>query len=207
MSYEEPDYTVIYKEGGVEYREYAPYLVAETVIENVEDYKDAGNEGFRRLFGYITGNNRTQSEISMTVPVQQTSVNQKIAMTVPVQQTDAADGWRVAFTLPAKFTVETAPVPTDARIQVREVPGRTVAVLRYSGRWTESNFSKNQAALRAELEQGGIDAVGEMQSAVYNAPFTPPFMRRNEVMVEVNRVPESIETLAAEEFAVGGAGY
>ena len=207
MSYEEPDYSVIYKEGEIEYREYAPYLVAETVIENVEDYKDAGNEGFRRLFRYITGNNRTQSEISMTVPVQQTSVNQKIAMTVPVQQTNAADGWRLAFTLPAKFTMETAPVPTDARIQVREVPGRTVAVLRYSGRWTESNFSKKQSALRAELERGGIDAVGEVQSAVYNAPFTPPFMRRNEVMVEVNRVPESRKTLAAEEFSVGRAGY
>jgi hypothetical protein len=207
MSYEEPDYMVIYKEGEIEYREYAPYLVAETVIENVEDYKDAGNEGFRRLFGYITGNNRTQSEISMTVPVQQTPINQKIAMTVPVQQTNAADGWRLAFTLPAKFKMETAPVPTDARIQVREVPGRTVAVLRYSGRWTESNFSKKQSTLRAELERSGIAAVGEMQSAVYNAPFTPPFMRRNEVMVEVNRVPESPETLAAEEIAVGGAGY
>lgn len=205
MSYEEPDYTVIHKEGDIEYREYTPYLVAETVIENVDGYKDAGNEGFRRLFRYITGSNRTQAEITMTVPVQQTPVSEKIAMTVPVQQTGAGDGWKLAFTLPANFTMQTAPVPTDSRITVREVPGRTMAVLRYSGRWTESNFTQKKSALRAALEQDGIENIGEMQSAVYNAPFTLPFMRRNEVMVEVNRAPSANQSLASEQFAVGSA--
>lgn len=206
MSYEEPDYTVIYKDGDVEYREYAPYLVAETVIEDEDGYKDAGNEGFRRLFRYISGNNRSQSEISMTVPVQQTPASEKIAMTVPVQQTDATGGWSLAFTLPSKYTLETAPVPKDSRIQIREVPGRTMAVLRYSGRWTERNFTRKRSTLRDALERHDIESIGQMQSAVYNGPFTPPFLRRNEVMVEVERAPLVMENVASEKLA-GGSSY
>lgn len=207
MSYEETDYTVVYKEGAIEYREYAPHLLAETVIESSDDYKRAGNEGFRRLFRYITGSNRTQSKITMTVPVQQTPVSEKIAMTAPVQQSASANGWKLAFTLPADYSIQTAPVPNDSRIAVREVPGRTMAVLRYSGRWTESNFTKKQSALQTLLDQNDIETIGEMQSAVYNAPFTPPFMRRNEVMVEVNRVPDVTEAVAAEQFSVDSASY
>ena len=168
MSYEEPDYKVIYKDGDIEYREYAPYLIAETVIENEDDYKDAGNEGFRRLFRYITGNNRSQSEISMTVPVQQAPASEKIAMTVPVQQADAANGWSLSFTLPSNYTMQSAPVPADSRIRVREVPGRTMAVLRYSGRWTERNFTRKKSMLREALERNDIESIGDMQSAVYN---------------------------------------
>ena len=203
MAYEEPDYTVVYKDGDVEFREYAPYLIAETIIENVDDYKDAGNEGFRRLFRYITGNNRSQSEISMTVPVQQTPVSEKIAMTVPVQQANAADGWALSFTLPSNYTFETAPTPVDSRIRIREVSGRTMAVLRYSGRWTERNFDKKSSNLLEVLDDSGVEVIGEMQSAVYNAPFTLPFLRRNEVMVEVNRVPTGEERLATENMAAG----
>lgn len=190
MSYEEPDYTVIYKDGDIEYRQYSPYLIAETVIDNEDDYKDAGNEGFRRLFRYITGNNRSQSEISMTVPVQQTPASEKIAMTVPVQQADSSNGWSLSFTLPSKYTMETVPVPTDSRIRIREVPSRTMAVLSYSGRWTESNFTKKKSVLQGALQSNDIQSVGAMQSAVYNGPFTPPFLRRNEVMVQVNRLPD-----------------
>jgi hypothetical protein len=202
MSYEEPDYTVIYEDGDIEYREYAPYLIAETIMANEDGYKDAGNEGFRRLFRYITGNNRSQSDISMTVPVQQTQVSEKIAMTVPVQQTDSNQGWSLAFTLPSTYTMETAPVPADSRIQVREVPRRIMAVLRYSGRWTEKNFTRKTSVLRAALEQHDVESIGEVQSAVYNGPFTPPFLRRNEVMVEVHRVPDSTERLATEDAVV-----
>jgi hypothetical protein len=203
MSLEQPDYTVAYKDGDVEYRQYDSYLVAETVIENVEDYNDAGNEGFRRLFRYITGSNRNQSKIAMTAPVQQDPVSEKIAMTTPVQQTNAAGGWRVAFMLPTKYSMETAPAPTDPRVRIREVPGRMMAVLRYSGRWTESNFNKRKAALRAALSESDIETVGEMQSAVYNPPYTPPFLRRNEVMIEVMESPQARTSRAAEYLALG----
>lgn len=193
MSYEQPDYTVVYKDGNVEYRQYDPYLVSETIINQSEGYKDAGNEGFRRLFRYITGANEGQSKIAMTSPVQQGASDEKssekIAMTTPVHQGAAAEGWSVAFMLPAEYTLETAPQPTDPRVRVREVPGRLMAVLRFSGRWTERNFMKKQAALSEELTAQNVNIVGEMESAYYNAPFSLPFLRRNEVMVEVNRLP------------------
>lgn len=187
---EKPGYSVVYESGNIEYRQYEPYLVSETVIEQARDYKAAGNEGFRRLFRYISGANSGQNKISMTVPVAQTESSQKIAMTVPVQQTEAAAGWRVAFMLPSEYTLETAPQPTDDRVKIRAVPGRLTAVLRYSGRWTESNYQEKRAALLAALEQASITPIGEVQSAQYAPPSTPPFLRRNEVLVEIDRLPE-----------------
>jgi hypothetical protein len=201
MSLEQPDYTVIYKDGNIEYRQYEPYLVSETLIENTGEYNDAGNEGFRRLFRYISGANESQAKISMTAPVAQTPSSEKIAMTVPVQQGESAEGWRVAFMLPSQFTMETAPVPTDDRVQIRAMPGRLMAVLRYSGRWTDSNFEKKKSLLGAAVDVQSIDRIGEFQSAFYNPPFTPPFMRRNEVMVEVNRMPAAVDRMAGNPLA------
>ena len=187
---EKPVYTVLYKSGDIEYRQYSPYLVAEAVIEQAKGYKAAGNEGFRRLFRYISGANAGEAKISMTVPVAQTENSQKIAMTAPVQQTEAAEGWGVAFMLPSEYTLETAPQPTDSRISIRAVPGKLTAVLRYSGRWTERNYLEKRAALLEALEQESITPVGEVQSAQYAPPATPPFLRRNEVLVEVDRLPD-----------------
>ena len=133
MSLEQPDYTVIHREGDVEYRQYDSYLVSETVIENAGSYEAAGNEGFRRLFRYISGGNDSRAKIAMTAPVEQSQGrgSEKIAMTVPVQQSNSAEGWRVAFMLPSKYTLETAPQPRDPRVRVREVPGRLIAALRF----------------------------------------------------------------------------
>jgi hypothetical protein len=187
---EKPAYRVVHERGGIEYRQYEPYLVSETVIEGARDYKAAGNEGFRRLFRYISGANAGESKIAMTVPVAQTESSQKIAMTAPVQQTEAAEGWRVAFMLPSEYTLETAPQPADSRVKIRAVPARLVAVLRYSGRWTERNYTEKRAALLEALKQESITPVGEVQSAQYAPPATPPFLRRNEVLVEIDRLPD-----------------
>lgn len=194
MSYEQPDYTVVYTDGDVEYRQYEPYLVSETVIRNADGYKDAGNEGFRRLFRYITGANKSQAKVAMTAPVQQApsqKQGEKISMTVPVQQAESSEGWRVAFMLPTEFTLETAPVPTDERVYIREVPGRLMAVNKFSGRWTEANYLKNEAELRKNLDAENVSATGAMERAAYDAPYILPFMRRNEVMVAVNRLPQT----------------
>jgi hypothetical protein len=159
------------------------------VIDAAENYKEAGDEGFRRLFGYISGGNAGQSKIAMTVPVAQTTASEKIAMTAPVQQTQAEDGWRVAFMLPTEYTLDTAPQPNDPRVAIREVPGRLTAALRFSGRWTEDNFAKKRVLLLDALEQASVTPAGEVQSAFYNAPFSLPFLRRNEVMVEIEALP------------------
>ena len=201
MSLEQPEYTVIYKDGDIEYRQYEPYLVSETIIDSASDYQAAGTEGFRRLFRYITGANEGRQKIAMTAPVAQAK-GEKIAMTVPVQQADSAAGWSVAFMLPSQYTLDDAPVPTDSRVHVRQVPGRLMAVIRYSGRWTERNYADKSAALQKALQEVSVTPLGSMHSALYNAPYTPPFMRRNEIMVEVNRLPaEAGKRMEAHQLA------
>ena len=204
MSLEQPDYTVVYQQGDIEFRQYSPYLVTETVVSDRSSYKAAANEGFRRLFRYISGDNRSQAEIAMTKPVQQANSQaegEEVAMTAPVQYTRGEDSYRVSFVLPGKYTLETAPVPLDPRVRTVQVPGRMMAVVRYSGRWTQSNFDRYQKQLVTELEQLGVDAIGSTESAYYNAPFVPPFLRRNEVMVEVDRLPSVATDVAADKLA------
>jgi hypothetical protein len=201
MSYEQPDYTVIYTDGEIEYRQYEPYLVSETVITNSDDYRDAGNEGFRRLFRYIAGDNQARAKIAMTAPVQQApsqTRSEKIAMTAPVQQSASEQGWTVSFMLPTEYTAETAPVPVDKRVYIREVPGRLMAVSTFAGRWTERNFAKYESELRDAIAAEGILAVGAVERAAYNAPYTLPFLRRNEVMLAVDRLPHESQSAGRE---------
>lgn len=188
LGFEKPEYTLVYSDGDIEYRQYESYLVSESVVvEHNGQYKQAGEEGVNRLLSYIRGDNQNAEEGS-----------EKISMTLPIEQTMAPEGWRVTLMLPGKYTLETAPKPTDPRVRVREVPGRLMAVLRYSGRWTEKNFSGKMSELRKAVESQSVETVGEMQTALYNPPITPPFMRRNEVMVEVNNLPEA----AADQLAI-----
>jgi len=189
MSYEEPQYTVVRSDGDFEYRQYESHRVSETLITGARDADAASSEGFRRLFAYITGANTQQSKISMTVPVSQ-GASEKISMTVPVQQSAAETGWRVSFVLPSRFTLETAPVPTDKRVYVREVPGRLMVVLRFAGRWTETNYARHEQELADYIAAQGLTAVGTVERAVYNAPFSIPWFRRNEVMVQIASLPD-----------------
>jgi hypothetical protein len=171
MATEEPAYEVVSSHGDVEIRRYQPMILAETRVDS--QFEEAGNEAFRRLFGYISGNNTTRSKIAMTAPV--------------VQEADAS-GWRVAFVVPSEFSWETTPQPTDSRVELRLVPERTMAVLRFSGTWGEARFAEHERKLRAVVEELGLRVVGEAVYARYNPPFTPWFMRRNEVMIPVARV-------------------
>ena len=189
LAIESPKYTVIYKSEDVEYRQYEPYVVAETIVENSSGYKSASNEGFMRLFRYISGSNNVQESIDMTAPVQLSAVGEDIAMTAPVMRSETDQGWRVAFMLPSKYSVDTAPLPTDTRIKLRPIEGQLMAVVQYSGRWTKRNFEKYKEKLIQGIESEAIESIGAFESAAYDAPYVLPFLRRNEVMVEIKSAP------------------
>jgi hypothetical protein len=188
MAIEEPRFKVLEQQGSFEIREYPAYVVAETRVE--AGFESAGNIAFQRLFKYISGNNVARQEISMTAPVTQ-SRGEKIAMTAPVSQVADGDAYLVAFTLPATYTLKTAPKPLDPTVQIREVPAQVMACWRYTGRWTESNYRDNEGLLREQIAKRGMVVRGEPILARYNAPFTPWFMRRNEVLIPVKQGPKS----------------
>ncbi len=172
-------------DSGVEIRRYGDTVIAETVIES-GTYGDAGNEGFRRLAGYIFGDNRGEQKIAMTAPVAMApDQGQKIAMTAPVAAERDGGGWRVAFYMPVEYTLETLPTPLDPRVTLRTVPGRRVAALRFSGRGTAEQFAERTAELAQALVDAGIASVGAPWTARYNAPWVLPLLRRNEAMIEV----------------------
>ncbi len=187
MAVEQPAFRSIEQDGAYELRDYAPYLIAETRVE--ASFIDAGNIAFGRLFRYISGANAPGQKIAMTAPVTQ-SRGEKIAMTAPVQQVADAGAFRVGFIVPARYTRDTVPQPTDARITLREVPGGLFASWRYSGRWTEARFVEQEQQLRRTLAARGLVATGDAQIARYDPPFMPTFLRRNEVLIPVRRAAQ-----------------
>ncbi len=176
---EEPDYEVIRKFDNVELRQYAPYVVAEVVLDTTAE--DAGSEAFPILAGYIFGKNKGEKKFAMTAPVTQTAAPVRMDMTAPVTQAAVAGGILVQFVLPKGVTLATAPEPIDARVQLRVVPAGTWAAIRYSGTWSQANYLEHLGKLKASLEAAGVATHGEPVLARYNAPFTPWFMRRNEI--------------------------
>jgi hypothetical protein len=188
MAIEEPGFRTLKQDGAFAVREYSAYVVAETRVE--AGFTEAGNVAFQRLFGYISGKNVAQQKIAMTAPVTQSPAearNEKIAMTAPVSQVADGNAFRVAFTLPAKYTLETAPKPLDPTVQIREIPARLIACWRYSGRWTESNYRDNERLLREQIKKRGLVIKGDPILARYDPPFMPWFLRRNEVLIPVDR--------------------
>lgn len=176
---EEPDYEVIKKFENLEFRRYAPYVVAEVVLDSSAE--DAGSQAFPILAGYIFGKNKGEKKFAMTAPVTQTAAPLRMDMTAPVTQAAVPGGVRVQFVLPKGVTLATAPEPIDPRVQVRLVPAGTWAVIRYSGTWSRANYLEHLRQLQASLEAAGVATQGEPVLARYNAPFTPWFMRRNEI--------------------------
>ena len=176
---EEPDYEVIRRFDTVEVRQYAPYLVAEVVLN--ASTEEAGSQAFPLLAGYIFGQNKGEKTFAMTAPVTQTATPVKMEMTAPVTQAAVPGGIRVQFVLPKSVTLDSAPEPLDPRVQVRLVPASQWAVIRYSGTWSQSNYEEHLALLNAALDKAGVATQGEPLLARYNAPFKPWFLRRNEI--------------------------
>jgi hypothetical protein len=184
---EEAAYTVAIKEDNFELRDYDPMIIVETTID--DDFENAGSKAFRRLFAYISGDNVANSEIAMTAPViadaAGTSPGTDIAMTAPVLQEYSKGGWRYAFVLPADFTLETAPKPLDDNVTLAEVAGKKVAVIQFSGFWSEESMQDKTSELNDWISANNLTASSEPRWAGYNPPWTIPFLRRNEVMIDV----------------------
>lgn len=183
MAIEEAKYTVALKSDALEIRQYEPSIIAEVIVK--DNFEDASNKAFRKLFNYISGSNASRSEIEMTAPVTQEPRSEKIEMTAPVAQRPAEQGWAVSFMMPASFTMETIPVPLDTSVQIREIPAYRAAAIRYSGTWSESRYNKHLATLQDWIKESGLEPAGQPHWARYNAPFTPWFMRRNEIIIPV----------------------
>jgi hypothetical protein len=185
---EEPDYQIVRElSADIEVRQYAAYSVAEVVVAGPAS--EAGDRAFPILAGYIFGKNKGERKLAMTAPVTQAAVPVKLEMTAPVTQVAAPGGFLIQFVLPRGVTVATAPEPLDARVQLREVAPSQVAVIRYSGLWSESNYTDHLARLQAALRTADLAWAGEAVYSRYNPPFTPWFMRRNEIWLRLTSRP------------------
>jgi len=194
---ETPEYEVLYTEGDIEYRRYEAYLVAETSIAEVGDWGKDTRDGFMQLFDYITGDNTLEitGDNTLETKIETTTLavqgqSTKIAMTAPVVESSSNGVNRMAFMLPSEYQLDNAPRPTNPAITLKEMPVRLIASIRYSGRWTDKNVAKYKAQLEQHLAANKVNVIGEFSTAVYNAPFTPPFMRRNEIHYEISALPE-----------------
>ncbi len=161
-------YEIIHEIDKVEIRRYPKIIVAK-----VED----PSYGFNLLYSFITGENKQKVKVKMTSPV----VSQEIQMTSPV----LSETGTMAFVMPKEFTLETAPEPMDKRVKISEIPERFIAALCFSGGWSEEHFEKETQELLNELNKEKIKTKGNVFTMLYNPPFIPGFLRRNEVAIEV----------------------
>ncbi len=193
MAVEEPKFNVLSKDGDFELRQYAPMVIAETFVSGTQD--EASSKGFRAIAGYIFGDNKragaaaatAAEKIAMTAPVtiEKTEASQKIDMTAPVVINSEAGRWRVHFVMPSQYKVTDLPTPNNAAVTLREIPGKKFAAVRFSGFSGEEKVALKTAALSAWITTRSLAAIAAPQLARYNAPITPPFLRRNEILIEV----------------------
>jgi hypothetical protein len=162
---ETPAYAVEVAEGPIELRRYPPMIAAE--VTRTGDRQAAVRAGFGPLARYIFGRDRA---------------GEKIAMTAPVTQTPAGGAWTVRFLMPAGWTMETLPAPAGD-VRLVELPAQRMAAIRFSGRWTDARFAEAEARLRDWLAARGLSPAGPPVHTYYNDPFTPAFLRRNEVLL------------------------
>ena len=183
---EEPEFRVVDKNLSFEIRYYNEYLVAEVTLDG--DFTSSGNQAFRVLAGYIFGANQATEKMAMTAPVESQLVtsSEKMAMTAPVLSLKNEDQHIYRFVMEKKYTLDTLPIPDDDRIRLLKIEPRYMAVKVFSGRWSEKNYKKSEQQLLDDLFKNNIQIIGAPIFARYNAPFVPWFLRRNEVMIEVN---------------------
>ena len=184
---EQPSYQVVLKEDNKEIRKYESHIIAKTTITG--DFKDAQSKGFRILAGYIFGKNKSQESIPMTAPVVQGPQSEKISMTAPVVIAPAENkSWTMTFSMPSHFTLKTLPLPTDKRVEIEVVKERFVAAITYSGFWGEERNREEASKLLTWIKSyADYEVISAPMFAGYNPPWTLPFLRRNEMLIELRR--------------------
>lgn len=165
MAVEKAEYKVLVQEGSFELRSYEPMLV---VTSRESDL--SGGNGFNQLFNYISGNNQDSKKISMTAPVIDTLEGQQST---------------TSFVMPKDFELQDIPQPNDSALKPREIKERQVAVIRFSGTINSQTINDKKNQLEEWLKEKDMKPIGAMELARYNAPYVPPFARRNELIVEV----------------------
>lgn len=186
MATEEPKFKLIEKADDFELRLYDPMIVAETYVQGSLD--EASSAGFRLIAGYIFGGNKSRTDdaaekIAMTAPVTLERGSQKIEMTAPVTLENNADKWRVHFVMPATYTLASLPIPNDARVSLREIPAEQTAVIVFSGFAGEDRVKEKTAVLQEWMKTRGLAPISTPRLARYNPPWTLPFLRRNEILI------------------------
>ena len=176
MALEEPSYSIVKSNENYEIRKYKDRLAVEVEFKSEDS-------GFQYLFNYISGENTTSEKVSMTVPVTQSA---KIDMTAPVTQSNKDGKMLMQFFLPSKFTIDTAPTPTNKRVKLVIIEGGYYAIKRYSGRTSDTNYKKHLVKLKENLTSDNIETLDDGIKAIFDGPFTLPIMRRNEVMMKIN---------------------
>ena len=191
MAIEEPSYTVLSQVEDFELRRYDEQLVAQTWVSGDQD--TASRQGFKILADYIFGNNTApsgeSSKISMTAPVTMQSDNlngqasRKIAMTAPVSMQQNNGKWRVQFTMPSQYTMQTLPKPNNPDVKIVQLPAQTYGVIKFSGLAGSKKVAKKTETLKSWMQTQKLVITGTPELARYNPPWTLPFMRRNELMM------------------------
>ena len=186
----EPSWVSLRKDGDIEIRSYDPMILAE-VTKKGERY-DAINAGFRTLAPYIFGENQGNKKMVMTAPVTEQQIpqeneGQKLAMTAPVTQqpTDTDGEWKVSFVMQSEYTLDTLPIPNDKQIKFVNIPSHQKAVIRFTGFNTDKNLKEHHDKIVNWMIKNKIKASGKPVYAFYNPPWTPFFLKRNEIMFDI----------------------
>ncbi len=197
---EQAAFTVVSKKRDYELRRYAAHIEAQTTVSGT--HTDAMREGFTIIAGYIFGGNTGKASIPMTAPVgstdtasekiamtapvvRSTAVSEKVPMTAPVVATGEGERQTISFVMPRSYTLETLPTPNDGRVALVAVPERTMAAHTYIGYTSEKRTENMKALLLAALARDGVEVIGTPAYAGYNAPGTPPWLMRHDILVEV----------------------
>lgn len=197
MAIEEPKYDLLQSDGAYEIRQYAPTLIAETVVDG--DMDEASNKGFRLIADFIFGNNQTadtstSEKIAMTAPVTVEPQSAKISMTAPVTVEPQNDGsnmqqakqWRVHFVMPSRYTLSNIPKPKNNAVNLQEIPSKFFVVHRYSGFNTAARVQSKMQETKDWALARELKIIGTPQLSRYDPPWTLPMFRRNEIMIEIS---------------------